>query len=278
MSENPRDRVDQWSERLLQSSGYERSGFAEGFDRNRPSPPEALVDILCLEAQAERPVLVVDLGSGTGLSTRVWAGRADEVVGVEPSPEMREQAERATTAENVRFVHAYAQATGLPDGAADVVTCSQAFHWMEPTATLAEAARILRPGGVFAAYDYDWPPVVHPDVEAAFEEMLRRASERRAVGGRGRTPMRYAKEGHLERIRESGHFRYVREVVFHSRERGDAARIVGMAFSLGPLTVLLDEASEEELGLVALRDVAARALGDREVDLFLGYRVRLAVR
>ena len=40
---------------------------------------------------------------------------------------------------------------------ADIVTCSQSFHWMEPEPTLAEIARILRPGGVFAAYDYDWP-------------------------------------------------------------------------------------------------------------------------
>ena len=268
--------MDGWSARLLRASGYERSGFAEGFDVNRPSPPKALVDMLCLEAQAERPGLVVDLGSGTGLSTRVWADRADEVVGVEASPEMREQAERATTAENVRFVQAYAQATGLTEGAADVVTCSQAFHWMEPTATLAEVARILRPGGVFAAYDYDWPPIVHPEVEAAFEEMLRQVGRRRVVGGRGQ--MRYAKEGHLERIRDSGHFRYAREAVLHSRERGGADRIVGMALSLGPLAVLLDEATEEELGLAALRDAAQRALGNREGDFFLGYRVRLAVR
>ena len=268
--------MDGWSERLLRASGYERSGFAEGFDVNRPSPPQALVDMLCLEAQAERPGLVVDLGSGTGLSTRVWADRADEVVGVEASPEMREQAVRATTAENVRFVEAYAQATGLADGAADIVTCSQAFHWMEPTATLAEVARILRPGGVFAAYDYDWPPVLHPEVEAAFEEMLRQVGRRRAVGGRGQ--MRYAKEGHLERIRESGHFRYAREAVLHSRERGGAERIVGMALSLGPLTVLLDDATEEELGLEQLREVSARFLGVREVELFLCYRARLGVK
>jgi ubiquinone/menaquinone biosynthesis C-methylase UbiE len=268
--------VDDWSERLLRASGYERSGFAEGFDVNRPSPPEALVDMLCLEAQVERPALVVDLGSGTGLSTRVWADRADEVVGVEASPEMRGHAERTTQAENVRFVQAYAQATGLPDGAADVVTCSQAFHWMEPTATLAEAARILRSGGVFAAYDYDWPPVVHPEVEVAFEEMLRRVGQRRVVGGRGR--MRYSKEGHFARIQGSGLFRYVREAVLHSRERGGAERVIGMALSLGPLTVLLDDASEEEMGLEQLREVSERALGDREVEMFLCYRVRLGVK
>ena len=90
--------------------------------------------------------------------------------------------------------------------------------------------------------------------------------------------MRYAKEGHLERIEASGLFRYAREIVFHSRERADAARIVGMALSLGPLTVLLHQgASEEEIGLTALRDAAERSLGDREAEIFLGYRVRLGV-
>jgi SAM-dependent methyltransferase len=223
----------------------------------------------------ERPRLVVDLGSGTGLSTRAWAERADQIVGIEASPEMRAQAEVATSAENVRFVGAYAQATGLPDGTADIVTCSQSFHWMEPEPTLAEAARILRPGGVFAAYDYDWPPVVHWEVEAAFEEMVRRVGMRRALRGQPR----HTKDMHLERIRDSGLFRFAREVVLHSRERGSAERIVGMALSLGPLVVMLNEGvSEEEVGLAGLREAAEKALGVRDVELFLCYRVRLGVR
>jgi SAM-dependent methyltransferase len=276
VAEDFRDLVDQWSEQLLRSSGYERTGFAAGFDSNRPAPPPVLLDILCLAAQVDRPRLVVDLGSGTGLSTRPWAERADRVIGVEASPEMRAQAEAATGADNVRFVQAYAQATGLPDGEADLVTCSQALHWMEPEPTFAEAARLLRPGGVFAAYDYDWPPVVNWEVESAFEEVLRRVrAGRRRDGG----PMRFSKEGHLDRIKGSGHFRYAREIVFHSRDRADAQRIVGMAFSLGPLTVLLGNGqSEEELGLAALREAAERALGDRTVDIFVGYRIRLGVR
>jgi SAM-dependent methyltransferase len=269
------DLIEYYSERLLRTSGYSGEGFAAGYDSHRPSPPPALLDVLCLEAQVERPKLVVDLGSGTGLSTRAWAGRADQVVGIEATPEMRAQAEAARMAENVRFVQAYAQETGLPDAVADVVACSQSFHWMEPEPTLAEAARILRPGGVFAAYDYDWPPVVHWEVEAAFEEMVQRLGLRRARRGQAR----HTKDMHLERIRESGHFRYAREAALHSRERGSAARIVGMALSLGPLTVLLKEGvSEEELGLAALREAAARALGEREVEMFLCYRVRLGVR
>jgi SAM-dependent methyltransferase len=273
VSEHSADLIGYFSERLLRRSGYSHTGFAAGYDSNRPAPPEVMLDILCLEAQVQRPRLVVDFGSGTGLSTRAWADRAEEVVGIEASPEMREQAEAATSAENVRFIGAYAQETGLPDGTADIVTCSQSFHWMEAEPTLAEAARILRPGGVFAAYDYDWPPVVHWEVEAAFQEMLRRVAQARDV------KPRYSKEGHLERISDSGLFSFAREVVFHSREPGSAARIVGMALSLGPLTVLHQEGmSEEETGFAALRETAERALGDSEVELIIGYRVRLAVK
>ena len=66
------------------------------------------------------------------------------------------------------FEPGVAQAIAFPGGAADIVTCAQSLHDMEPEGALAEIARVLRPGGVFAAYDYDWPPVVHRDAEEAF--------------------------------------------------------------------------------------------------------------
>jgi SAM-dependent methyltransferase len=269
------DLHENYSAGLIERSGYATPEFPSGYDANRPAPPDALLDVLCLEAQAERPRLVVDLGSGTGLSTRVWAERADEAVGVEAGAEMRARAEEATSAANVRYVHGYAQETGLADGVADIVTCSQSFHWMEAEPTLAEVARILRPGGVFAAYDYDWPPVCNWEVEQAFSELVRRVGKARGIPAK----LRYDKSGHLERIEASGHFRFAREVVLHSRERGSAQRIVGMALSLGPLVVLLEGGmSEDELGLRQLRDAAARAFGEREVEFLIGYRIRLAVK
>jgi SAM-dependent methyltransferase len=269
--------VEHYSEQLIRRSGFADARFPAGYDAHRPSPPEALLELLCLEAQAERPRLVVDLGSGTGLSTRAWADRAEEVVGVEPSEQMRLRAEGATESSNVRYVQAFADQTGLLDAQADIVTCSQSFHWMEPGPTLAEVARILRPGGVFAAYDYDWPPVVHWEVEAAFEELLVKVFDnRRDRLGYMNLP---EKEGHLERMRASGLFRFTREALVHSRESGAAERIVGMAFSLGPLNVLLEGGmTEDELGLTKLREVAAQALGESETNWFLCYRVRLGVK
>ncbi len=268
--------AEHYSEQLINRSGFADARFPAGYDAHRPSPPPALLDLLCLEAQIDRPRLVVDLGSGTGLSTRAWSDRAEEVVGVEPSEQMRMRAEEATEEPNVRYVEAFADRTGLPDESADIVTCSQSFHWMEPDPTLAEVARILGPGGVFAVYDYDWPPVVHWEVEAAFEELhLGVWRNRQDLAGK----VTYRKDGHLARMAASGHFRFTREALVHSREVGSAERIVGLAFSLGPLNVLLEGGmTEGELGLEQLREVAARALGQAETSWFLCYRIRLGVK
>ncbi len=178
----------EFSRGLIDRSGYESEEFAEGYDRHRLTPPRALLKILTLVAQAERPRLVVDLGAGTGLSTRVWAGHAEQIVGVEANARMLEWAQRVTQEPNVSYVEAFASDTGLCAGSADLVTCAQAFHWMEPTTVLREAWRVLRSGGVFAAYDYDVPPAIHPEIDPAFAAHSPRGDGRASASGFGRAP------------------------------------------------------------------------------------------
>jgi len=264
--------VSEVSRDLIERSEYSRPGFADVYDRARPAPPAALLDLLCRLARVERPGLVVDLGSGTGLSTRVWAERAVAVVGIEPNADMLARAELATSAPNVTFAEGYSNATGIEDGVADIVTCSQSLHWMEPDETFAEAARILRRGGVFAAYDYDLPPAVHPDVDAAFDEYQRQRREVRRSRdiqmGAERLPK--GKEGHLERMRASGCFRTCRELLVHGVDRADAARVVGLAESIGPSLERETVAALDEL-----RAVCERILGAGPTTWHIGYRVRV---
>jgi SAM-dependent methyltransferase len=256
-------------------SSYAVEGFGTAYHEARPSPPPALLNLLCRLARVERPSRVVDVGSGTGLSTRAWAERADEVVGVEPNAEMRAAAKADTPSSNVRYADGYSDSTGLDDDSADIVTYSQSLHWMDPQPTFAEAARILRPGGVFAAYDYELPPSVDWEVDAAFEYFLLRVGKFR----RERLSIPPAeKAGHVPRMRESGLFRYVRELGVSGEDAADAGRVVGLALSLGPVGRLLDEGlSEEEIGLAGLREAAERVLGDRERTWTLSYRVRFGV-
>ena len=264
-----------FSRTLIETSGYDREGFASQYDRFRPRPPGALLDLLCRYSRSTRPALVVDLGCGTGLSSRAWSGVARRTIGVEPNPAMLAAAEHAP---GVEYREGYSHETGLPGGAADIVTCSQSLHWMEPEPVFAEVARLLRPGGVFAAYDYDVVPAVDPELDNAFRAYQHRRTEARERRGIRQGADRWPKSGHLGRMRSSGSFRVCREVVLHSVEKGDAERVSGLARSLGlPVAEMSDRELVRELRLEDLDWAARRLLGDRTVPFLFGYRIRLGV-
>ena len=65
------------------------TGFADVYDKYRPALPLVVRDILAQLAGDVHPLRVVDIGSGTGLSTRLWKGFAATVIGIEPSADMR---------------------------------------------------------------------------------------------------------------------------------------------------------------------------------------------
>ena len=267
-----------FSDELIARSGYDRDGFARTYDRFRPRPPVALLDTLLQVAGVARAALMVDLGTGTGLSARAWASRAERVVGVEPNLAMLEQARTATNEANVEYVLGFADDTGLEEGSADIVTCSQSFHWMEPEPTLAEAARILRPGGVFAAYDYDIVPVCEWHAETAFRDLIRRRREIRIARGTYSGADRWPKETHLERIEASGRFRYTREIVLQSvEEDGGAERLVGLAHSIGLPVPGGEEEVERELGYRPFTAAVHEALADRTLPFRFGYRIRVGI-
>jgi len=151
------------------------TGFADKYDKFRPSPPSVIVDILTQLALTSTPNLVVDIGCGTGLSTRIWSSRAKKIIGVEPSNDMRSIAESQSKGDStIHYQPGFSTATALPDSCADIVVISQALHWMDPIPTFTEVVRILRPGGIFAAIDHDWPPTFNLEAEACFREYFSR--------------------------------------------------------------------------------------------------------
>jgi SAM-dependent methyltransferase len=271
--------VSEFSQELIDRSGYLGEGFAGVYDRFRPAPPQEVLEVLSFAAQTARPQLVVDLGCGTGLATRAWAAIAERVVGVEPNPRMIAQAREGCDEPNVRYVEAYAADTGLPGGAADLVTCFQAFHWMEPQPALIEAARLLRRGGVFAACDYDVPPLVAPEVDAAFAELLQARAEARSRLDLPAGASSWPKDEHLAQLRASGGFRHAREIVAHGWWDTDAERVIGLAESIGgPREIFGDAAPLVAETMERLRETAKRELGEQTWPVLLSYRIRLGIR
>ena len=254
------------------------SGFAREYDTHRPHPPEDLALLLAQYTGTAQPRLVVDLGSGTGLSSRYWSSRALRVIGIEPSPDMREEAVRQTAAANVSYQAGYSHETELPTGCAQIVTCMQALHWMEPQGTFAEARRILAPGGVFAALDYDWPPMTgNWRVDQLWAACNERAI-RLETTLPGERPPRWDKASHAARMRASGCFRFVRESVLHHADAGNAGRYVGLLHSQGGVMDLLKAGhSDQDLGIAELACLAHSELGAQPAPWYWSARVRIGV-
>ncbi|HEY1349328.1 MAG TPA: methyltransferase domain-containing protein [Ktedonobacteraceae bacterium] len=257
------------------------TGTALNYDQARPKPPAALLDLLTQLIGLPHPALVVDLGSGTGLSTAIWGERARLVMGIEPNADMRARAVRNVdhpSTAHITYREGVAQRTGLPDACADIVTAAQSFHWMEPTSTLAEIARILRPGGLFAAYDYDWPPALNWELEQAYQEMDTRFDRLLQERELSRNFPPWPKHTHLERMRDSGHFRFTRELLLHHIEQGDAARFLEMILTNGYNHHFKQKTiTAQEVGFEHLTRAAFQILGSRSIPWYFSYHVRIGI-
>jgi ubiquinone/menaquinone biosynthesis C-methylase UbiE len=99
---------------------------------------------------------LLDLGCGTGQLTLPLAAYFEEAVGLDPEPEMLEQAALAAEeagVKNVRWVEGgSADLPALKDslGSFRVVTMGNSFHWMDQATTLAQLDRMVDPGGALA--------------------------------------------------------------------------------------------------------------------------------
>ncbi|MEU9086093.1 class I SAM-dependent methyltransferase [Streptomyces sp. NPDC048357] len=135
---------------------------AERYDRARPRYPEDLVERIAAGAPGSPGTpgkRVLDVGTGTGIAARQFQALGCRVSGVEPDLRLAELARRFGLAVDVATFEDWDPAGRQYDA----VVAAQAWHWVDPAAGAAKAARILRPGGRLAAF---WN-VIHLPAEAA---------------------------------------------------------------------------------------------------------------
>jgi SAM-dependent methyltransferase len=105
---------------------------------------------------------VLELGVGMGLNLRFYdPAKVKEVVGVDPSPELREMARTAERDPNlrVRIEDGTAEALPFEPASFDTVVCTFTLCSVRtPQAALAEARRVLKPGGRFLFCEHGLAP------------------------------------------------------------------------------------------------------------------------
>ncbi|WP_242883015.1 class I SAM-dependent methyltransferase [Actinomadura litoris] len=140
---------------------------AERYDRTRPRYPDALVERIVAASPGPD---VVDVGCGTGIEARQLRAAGCAVLGIEPDARMAGFARRAGFEVEVATFEAWEDAGRR----FDAVVAGQSWHWVEPVAGAAKAARVLRPGGLLAVF---WHVFQMPDeVFDAFAEVYRRVA------------------------------------------------------------------------------------------------------
>ncbi|MGI8795123.1 MAG: class I SAM-dependent methyltransferase [Acidimicrobiia bacterium] len=149
---------------------------AERYDRARPTYPTELVgdvaEILGLPERAR----VLEVGTGTGKATVLWAGAGYEVLGLEPSEEMAAIARRKFAGRGTVTI----ETTGLevwevePE-AFDLVTAAQAWHWVDREIGFPKAHDALRPGGGVALF-WNWERERPTNIEVVFDDVYRRVA------------------------------------------------------------------------------------------------------
>jgi ubiquinone/menaquinone biosynthesis C-methylase UbiE len=158
------------------------TGLAEIYARFRPDYPGAALDLIASHCGLGKGAVIVDVGCGTGICTRLFAQRGFRVIGIEPNDDMRHQAEARPCADvpyPPEYWRSKAEHTGLPDVCADAVLAAQAFHWFEAKTTLREFHRVLKPAGWAVLMWNERDP--HDAFTAAYGKIVAREAHGKAL-------------------------------------------------------------------------------------------------
>jgi SAM-dependent methyltransferase len=124
------------------------SNRVESYVRYRPSYPKGILETLRDECDLTAASVVADVGSGTGILTKLFLENGNLAYGIEPNARMREAGEEYLREFRLfRSLDGTAESTGLPSASVDFVVAGQAFHWFDAQAARAEFARVLKPQG-----------------------------------------------------------------------------------------------------------------------------------
>ncbi len=163
------------------------SGVSAEYRRFRPGYPEELFAWLANLAPSRE--CAWDCATGSGQAARLLTGHFHLVAATDASTNQLRQAE---TMPGLHYLTALAEATPFRSASIDLVTVAQALHWFDLERFYNEARRVLRPGGIIAAWTYNLlriEPAINRAIKHLYVDILDSywPQERRLVEANYRT-------------------------------------------------------------------------------------------
>jgi SAM-dependent methyltransferase len=166
---------------MVEKSGIARKKDSQSFDKvaglyeeYRPDYPKQLVDSVIASSRLPEGGRILEIGSGTGKATRLFANRGYAIHCIEPGGKLAAMAARNLQA----YARVSFEMTRFEDwheslAAFDLVMSAQAFHWIPAEIGYPKAARSLKPGGALALF-WNMHPGFHGQVAEDLKAIYRK--------------------------------------------------------------------------------------------------------
>jgi SAM-dependent methyltransferase len=135
----------------LENSKERFSNRVENYIKYRPGYPGEIIRLLEKEINFNSTWIVADVGSGTGILSRLFLDNGNSVYGIEPNSEMRKAGENQLS-NYVKFksIRGSSENTSLQNNCIDLISAGQAFHWFDVQKSKEEFKKILKKNGYVA--------------------------------------------------------------------------------------------------------------------------------
>ncbi len=187
---------------------------------------------------------------------------------------------KSSNSKKVEFQLGYGNDTGLKGSSADIITCSSSFQWMEPNSTVKEISRVLVDKGVLAMYYHSSPTVGDWVVEKAYNDLFQKVYSILDNGIEEEEKVKlWSRKKYVETIKASGNFRFMKEILVHSKVQMNADDLIGFVFSQGALQEVIKrniKSTDNEINKFI--EVVKKRIGNKVFDAIYSYNIILSIK
>ncbi|XP_077998221.1 putative methyltransferase DDB_G0268948 [Glandiceps talaboti] len=132
--------------------------IAEAYQKFRPTYPNEVLERILRFLAHKNPGpwrLAIDVGCGSGQSTRMLSDHFETVIGCDVSKAQLAEGKKGENPRNVKYQLGSDSSIPAEDNSVDLVTSAMAAHWFDLKKFYSEVDRVLKPNGCLALYGYE---------------------------------------------------------------------------------------------------------------------------